>query len=115
MTSADPIMLHAHGGSRGTVAGGCRAPPGTPSLARRARRPRQSCPPELTRSRPMSAPEPRVWLNEYETLDDARSGIGDYVDPYHHRPHSGLDYQTSDEVRRTWEDGQRRRLQRSAA
>jgi len=48
-----------------------------------------------------------VWLNEYETLDDARRGIGGYVDRYHHRPHSGLNYRTPDEVRRTWEDGQR--------
>jgi putative transposase len=48
-----------------------------------------------------------VWLNEYETLDDARRGIGGYVDRYHHRPHSGLGYRTPDEVRRTWEDGQR--------
>ena len=47
-----------------------------------------------------------VWLNEYETLDDARRGIGGYVDRYHHRPHSGLDYRTPDEVRRTWEDQQ---------
>jgi putative transposase len=47
-----------------------------------------------------------VWLNEYETLDDARRGIGGYVDRYQHRPHSGLDYRTPDEVARTWEDGQ---------
>jgi putative transposase len=47
-----------------------------------------------------------VWLNEYETLDDARRGIGGYVDRYHHRPHSGLNYRTPDEVRRTWEDQQ---------
>ena len=53
-----------------------------------------------------------VWLNEYETLDDARRGIGGYVDRYHHRPHSGLNYRTPDEVRRTWEDG---RLQKTAA
>lgn len=45
-----------------------------------------------------------VWLNEYETLDQARAGIGGYVDRYHHRPHSGLDYRTPHEVRRTWED-----------
>jgi hypothetical protein len=44
-----------------------------------------------------------VWLNEYETLDDARRGIGGYVDRYHHRPHSGLDYKTPLEVRQTWE------------
>jgi len=41
-----------------------------------------------------------VWLNEYETLDDARHGIGGYVDRYHHRPHSGLDYRTPLEVAR---------------
>ena len=48
--------------------------------------------------------EREVWLNEYETLDDARRGIGGYVDRYHHRPHSGLDYRTPTEVRQTWED-----------
>jgi putative transposase len=48
--------------------------------------------------------EREVWLNEYETLDAARQGIGGYVDRYHHRPHSGLNYRTPDEVRRTWED-----------
>ena len=48
--------------------------------------------------------EREVWLNECETLDDARRGIGGYVDRYHHRPHSGLDYRTPTEVRRTWED-----------
>jgi putative transposase len=57
--------------------------------------------------------EREVWLNEYETLDDARHGIGGYVDRYHHRPHSGLNYRTPDEVRRTWEDHQR--LQKQAA
>jgi putative transposase len=57
--------------------------------------------------------EREVWLNEYETLEDARRGIGGYVDRYHHRPHSGLGYRTPDEVRRTWEDGQR--LQKTAA
>jgi putative transposase len=48
--------------------------------------------------------EREVWLNEYETLEDARRGIGRYIDRYHHRPHSGLNYQTPDEVRRTWQD-----------
>jgi putative transposase len=57
--------------------------------------------------------EREVWLNEYETLDDARRGIGSYVDRYHHRPHSGLNYRTPDEVRTTWED--RQRLQKTAA
>jgi hypothetical protein len=32
--------------------------------------------------------ERKVWLNEYDTLDDARTGIGGYVDRYHHLPHS---------------------------
>jgi putative transposase len=45
-----------------------------------------------------------VWLNEYETLDDARRGIGAYVVRYHHRPHSSLNYRTPLEVRQTWED-----------
>jgi hypothetical protein len=53
-----------------------------------------------------------VWLNEYETLDDARRGIGGYVDSYHDPPHSGLNYRTRTEVRETWEDG---RLQKTAA
>jgi len=51
-----------------------------------------------------------VWLNEYETLDDARRGIGGYVDRYHHRPHSRLGYKTPYEVKETWED-----LQNTAA
>jgi hypothetical protein len=46
-----------------------------------------------------------VWLNEYETLDDARQGISGYVDRYYHR-HSRLDYRIPDEVRQTWEDQQ---------
>ncbi len=48
--------------------------------------------------------EREVWLNEYETLDDARAGIGGYVDRYHHRPHSRLGYKTPYEVKETWED-----------
>jgi len=54
-----------------------------------------------------------VWLNEYETLDDARRGIGGYVDRYHQRPHSGLNYRTPAEVARTWED--QPELQKQAA
>ena len=48
--------------------------------------------------------EREVWLNEYETLEDARRGIGGYVDRYHHRPHSRLGYRTPYEVKETWED-----------
>ena len=51
--------------------------------------------------------EREVWLNEYETLDDARAGVGGYIDRYHDRPHSGLNYKTPHEVRRTWEDHQK--------
>ena len=48
--------------------------------------------------------EREVWLSEYETLEQARAGIGAYVERYHHRPHSTLDYRTPKEVRRIWED-----------
>jgi putative transposase len=54
--------------------------------------------------------EREVWPNEYEILDDARRAIGGYVDRYHQRPHSGLNYRTPLEVRETWED-----LQKTAA
>jgi putative transposase len=54
-----------------------------------------------------------VWRSEFETLEQARKEIADYIDYYHHRPHSGLGYRTPTEVRRTWEDGQR--LQKTAA
>jgi putative transposase len=45
-----------------------------------------------------------VWLNEYETLDDARRGIGGYVDRDHQRPHSSLNDRTPLEVVQTWVD-----------
>ena len=57
--------------------------------------------------------EREVWLNEYETLDDARHGIAGYIERYHHRPHSGLNYRTPAEVARTWED--QPELQKQAA
>lgn len=47
-----------------------------------------------------------IWRSEFETLDEARAAIEGYVDRYHHRPHSGLDYRTPKEVRQTWEDAQ---------
>ena len=46
-----------------------------------------------------------VWRHEFETLDQAREVIGAYVDHYHHRPHSRLDYRTPREVAATWNDG----------
>jgi putative transposase len=49
--------------------------------------------------------EREVWRAEYETLEDARAGIGAYVERYHHRPHQFLSYKTPKEVAATWEDG----------
>jgi len=46
-----------------------------------------------------------VWREEFETLDHAREVIGAYVEHYHHRPHSRLDYNTPLEVAATWNDG----------
>jgi len=50
--------------------------------------------------------EREVWRSEYETLEDARAGVGAYVERYHHRPHQFLGYSTPKEVRQTWEDAQ---------
>src|SRR5215203_7103809 len=47
-----------------------------------------------------------VWREEFETLEQARQAIGDYVTNYHHRPHSRLNYNTPLEVAATWRDGQ---------
>lgn len=49
--------------------------------------------------------EREVWLNEYETLEQARLAIGAYVQRYHDRPHSGLGYRTPNEVARAWDEG----------
>ena len=46
-----------------------------------------------------------VWRHEFETLEQAREVIGAYVDHYHDRPHSRLDYRTPREVAATWNDG----------
>jgi putative transposase len=45
-----------------------------------------------------------VWREEFETLEQARTVIGAYIDRYHHRPHSGLAYRTPREVAATWQD-----------
>ena len=42
-----------------------------------------------------------VWRSDFESLDQARKEIADYIDRYHHRPHSGLGYRTPTELRRT--------------
>jgi putative transposase len=47
-----------------------------------------------------------VWREEFETLDEARAAIGDYIHNYHHRPHQGLAYRTPREVAATWQDHQ---------
>ncbi|MCA1678585.1 MAG: IS3 family transposase [Actinobacteria bacterium] len=47
-----------------------------------------------------------VWRHEFETLEQAREVIAAYIDHYHHRPHSGLDYRTPHEVRATWDDAE---------
>jgi putative transposase len=55
-----------------------------------------------------------VWREEFETLDQARQAIGDYVDRYHHRPHSRLDYLTPREVAAIRNDGGLPHLTRAA-
>lgn len=45
-----------------------------------------------------------VWRTEFETLDQAREVIAAYIDHYHDRPHSRLDYCTPREVRARWDD-----------
>ena len=45
-----------------------------------------------------------VWREEFETIDQARETIGAYIDRYHHRPHSGLNYKTPREVAAIWQD-----------
>jgi putative transposase len=55
-----------------------------------------------------------IWRTEFETLDELRAALAAYIDRYHDRPHSGLDYQTPKEVRQTWDDAQES-LHKSAA
>jgi putative transposase len=55
-----------------------------------------------------------VWRHEFETLDQAREVIAAYIEHYHDRPHSRLDYRTPREVRATWDDAQEA-LQKQAA
>jgi putative transposase len=47
-----------------------------------------------------------VWRHEFETLDQAREVINSYIEHYHDRPHSRLNYLTPTEVRQTWDDAQ---------
>lgn len=57
--------------------------------------------------------EREVWRAEYETLEEARSRIGAYVERYHRRPHQFLGYRTPLEVAETWQDVDR--LRKAAA
>jgi putative transposase len=43
-----------------------------------------------------------AWRAEWETIEHARAEIGQYIEHYHHRPHSGLGYRTPREVAATW-------------
>ena len=45
-----------------------------------------------------------AWRAEWETLDHTRRAINDYVTAYHHRPHSGIGYQTPTELAATWRE-----------
>jgi len=54
-----------------------------------------------------------IWRHEFETPDQARQEVARYIDRYHDRPHSRLNYKTPREVAQTWQDGQA--LQKPAA
>lgn len=49
-----------------------------------------------------------AWRAEWETLHQARKKITQYVDRYHHRPHSRIGYRTPAEVAQTWRNLQTR-------
>lgn len=55
-----------------------------------------------------------IWRHEFETLDQAREVINNYISHYHDRPHSRLAYRTPRGVRATWDDAQEA-LQNTAA
>lgn len=45
-----------------------------------------------------------IWRCEFETIEQAREEIGAYIERYHDRPHSGLNYRTPREVAATWQN-----------
>jgi len=55
-----------------------------------------------------------IWRTEFETLEQLRDELTGYLDRYHHRPHSGLNYRTPTEVRQTWDDAQEQPLKLAA-
>jgi putative transposase len=71
--------------------------------ARRVPRPRE---PGVHRELVRKLNERCIWREEFETLEQARQAIGDYVTHYPHRPHSRLNYNTPLEVAATWRNGQ---------
>jgi len=62
----------------------------------------------------MTATGEKPMAVDIETLEQAREVINGYIDHYHDRPHSRLDYKTPREVRQTWDDAQGA-LQKQAA
>ncbi|MGI8559367.1 MAG: integrase core domain-containing protein [Solirubrobacteraceae bacterium] len=48
----------------------------------------------------------RAVADQFETLDQAREVIANYIEHYHDRPHSRLNYRTPREVRKTWDDAE---------
>jgi putative transposase len=49
-----------------------------------------------------------VWREEFETINEAREKIAAYINSYHHRPHSSLEYRTPREVAATWQHPENR-------
>ena len=47
-----------------------------------------------------------MWREEFETLERARQAIATYIDRYHHRLHSGLNYQAPAQVAGPWKEHQ---------
>jgi putative transposase len=45
-----------------------------------------------------------VWREEFKTLDEARQKIDAYINGYHRRPHSRMNYKTPPEVAASWQD-----------
>lgn len=43
-----------------------------------------------------------AWRAEWETIEQARTEIGQYIEVYHRRPHSGIGYRTPLELAATW-------------
>jgi len=80
--------------------------------------PQNNCPPAVspTAAAATATPSPRrssspgtaefkkrcAWRSEWETIEQAPTKIGDYIQHYHHRPHFGIGYRTPTEIAATW-------------